>query len=92
MDFIVSAFKVSLRVVMQFDLDVVQCAVLSAMVPAIVFLAVPVMFVRVCEVYECRRLNREYLLWFSFAVLFGGVFLQCVCGLAKAGHHNRVEA
>ena len=40
---------------MQFDLDVVQCAVLSAMVPAIVFLAVPVVFVRVsvCEVDSC---------------------------------------
>src|SRR6266850_8087161 len=24
----------------------------------------------VCEVYECRRLNRGYLLWFSYAVSF----------------------
>jgi len=55
MDFIASAFKVSLRVVIQFDLDVVQSAVLSAMVPAIVFLAVPVVFVRVsvCVVDSC---------------------------------------
>jgi len=31
----------------QFNLDIVQCAVLSAMVPAMVFLAVPIGFVRV---------------------------------------------
>jgi len=36
MDFVCSAFKVSLRVVFQFDLDVVQYAVLL-WVPAIVF-------------------------------------------------------
>jgi len=54
-DFVVSAFKVSLCVVFQFNLDVIQCAVLSVMVPAIVFLAVPVMFVyvSVCEVDSC---------------------------------------
>jgi len=55
MDFVASALKVSLCVIVQFNLDVVQCAVLSAMVPAIVFLAVPVMFIRVsvCEVDSC---------------------------------------
>ena len=55
MDFVLSTFKVSLRVVFQFDLDVVQCAVPSAVVPAIVFLAVPVMFghMSVCEVDSC---------------------------------------
>jgi len=55
MDFVISAFKVSLCIVFQFDLDVIQCAVLSVVVPAIVFLAVPVMFVRVsmCEVDLC---------------------------------------
>jgi len=62
MDFVVSAFKVSLRVVMQFDLDVIQCTVLSAMVPAIVFLTVPIMFVRVsvCVVDLCP--------WYEFVV------------------------
>jgi len=55
MDFILSTFKVSLHVVFQFDLDVVQGAVLSAVVPAIVFLAVPGVFVRVSvrEVDSC---------------------------------------
>jgi len=47
MDFVSPTFKVSLRVIDQFNLDIVQCAVLSAMVPAMVFLAVPVVFIRV---------------------------------------------
>jgi len=83
MDFVTPAFKVSLHVVDQFDLDIVQCAVLSAMVPAIVFLAVPVVSFGVCEVYECRRLNRGYLLWFSYAVSFGGVFFNVYVVLPK---------
>ena len=49
MDFILSAFKVSLCVVFQFDLNVVQGAVLSMVVPAIVFFAEPVVFVHVSE-------------------------------------------
>src|SRR6266850_1228316 len=55
MDFVTSAFKVSLRVADQFDLDIVQYAVLSAMVPAMVFFAVPVVFVcvSVCVVDLC---------------------------------------
>ena len=44
-----------MRVVDQFNLDIVQRAVLSAMVLAIVFLAIPVVFVRVsvCVVDSC---------------------------------------
>jgi len=55
MYFVLSTFKVSLCIVFQFDLDVVQSAILSAVVPAIVFLAVPVVFahVSVCEVDSC---------------------------------------
>src|SRR6267142_5352471 len=55
MDFVSPTFKVSLRIVDQFNLDIVQCAVLSAIVPAMVFLAVPVVFVRVsvCVVDSC---------------------------------------
>ena len=55
MDFVSPTFKVTLCVVDQFNLDIVQCAVLSAMVPAMVFLAVPVVFVRVsvCVVDSC---------------------------------------
>src|SRR6266850_2557858 len=84
-DFIVSAFKVSLCIVFQFDLDVVQCAVLSAMVPAVVFLAVPVMFIHVsvCEVDSCP--------WYELIV--------CVCveGVSpdegcKCKLHYEVEA
>src|SRR6266850_3983495 len=52
-DFVHSAFKISLRVVFQFDLDVVQCAVLL-WVSAIVFFC----STRVVD-----------LLWFSYAVL-----------------------
>src|SRR6266850_7643145 len=51
-DFVHSAFKISLRVVFQFDLDVVQCAVLL-WVSAIVFFC----STRVVD-----------LLWFSYAV------------------------
>src|SRR6266850_1945405 len=84
-DFVASAFKVSLRVVIQFDLDVVQCAVLSAMVPAIVFLAVPVMFVRVsvCEVDSCSW----YELVVHVCVEWVGADEGCEWKL-----HNEVEA
>jgi len=84
-DFIVSASKVSLHVVFQFNLDVIQCAVLSAMVPTIVFLAVPVMFVRVsvCEVDSCP--------WYELVVrvCVEGVSADegCECKL-----HDEVEA
>src|SRR6267142_1994593 len=92
MDFVSSTLKVSLRVVDQFNLYIVQCAVLSALVPTMVFLAAPVVFVRVCEVYEYGHLNREYLLWFFLCSIVRWAVLQRVCGLAKAGRHNRVEA
>src|SRR6266850_8173835 len=46
----------------------------------------------VCGVFRCRRLSRGYLLWFSYAVIIRRGVLQCVCGLVKAGHHNRKEA
>ena len=85
MDFILSTFKVSLHVVFQFDLDVVQGAVLSAVVPAIVFLAVPIGFARVsvCEV--------DLSPWFELVVCVCvegvGVDEGCECKL-----HDEVEA
>jgi len=85
MDFVTSAFKVSLCVVAQFDLDVVQRAVLSAMVPAVVFFAEPIVFVRmsVCEVNLCP--------WYELVVRV------CVERVgANEGHkwkiHDEVEA
>ena len=85
MDFILSTFKVSLHVVFQFDLDVVQGAVLSAVVPAIVFLAVPVVFVRVsvCEVDLCPW----YELIVHVCVEGVGADEGCKCKL-----HDEVEA
>jgi len=53
------------------------------MVPAIVFFAVPGVLFDVCEVYKCRHLNRGYLLWFSYAVSFGGVFFNVYVVLPK---------
>jgi len=85
MDFVLSTFKVSLRVVFQFDLDVVQGAVLSAVVPAIVFLAVPVVFIHVsvCEVDSCPR----YEFVVRMCVEGVGADEGCECKL-----HNEVEA
>jgi len=62
MDFILSTFKVSLCIIFQLNLDVVQGAVLSVVVPAIIFLAVSVVFVHVsvCEVDSCP--------WYEFVV------------------------
>ena len=85
MDFILSAFKISLCVVFQFNLNIVQGAVLSTAIPAIVFLAVPVVFVcvSVCVVDLCP--------WCELVV--------CVCveGVGadegcKCKLHNEVEA
>src|SRR6266850_1500214 len=83
--FVFSTFKVSLHVVSQFDLDVIQCAVLSAMVPAIVFLVVPIVstHVSVCEVDSSP--------WFELVVCVCvegvGADEGCECKL-----HDEVEA
>jgi len=51
-DQVVSTHKVSVHVIIQCNLDIIQGAVPLAMVPAIVFFAVPVVFicVSVCKV------------------------------------------
>jgi len=83
-DYIVSAFKVSLWVIVQCDLDVVQDVIPSVVVPAMAFFAVPGVFdcVSVCIVDACSWLE----------------LVECVCEVGVGADegcecklHNKVE-
>jgi len=84
-DSVVSSLEVSILVVLQCYLDVVQGGPISMMVSAIVFLAVPVMFVgvSVCEVDACSWLE----LVVHVCEVGVGVDERCECKF-----HNEVEA
>jgi len=83
-DQVVSTHKVSVHVIIQCNLDIVQGAIPSAVVPAIGFLAVEGVFggVSVCEVDASPWLE----------------LVECVCGVGvgadegcKCKLHNEVE-
>jgi len=84
-DYVVSTLEVSLFVIVECDLNVVQGDTISMVVSAIAFLTVPVMFVgvSVCKVDTCS--------WFELIICMCevgvGVDERCKCKL-----HNKVEA
>jgi len=84
-DYVVSTLEVSLLVIVKCDLNVIQDGTISTMVSAIVFLAVPVMFVgvSVCEVDVCPWLE----LVICMCEVGVGADERCECKL-----HNEVEA